>query len=248
MICINRLEDIPTQLEASVHIWCLPHQQPVTAGLLQTLDHHEQVRHQRFLFADDRDRYALSHALKRHCLSHYAAVAPAAWRFREGPHGKPSIAWAQPLHFNLSHTVGMTLCAVSHTELGVDVETTALARPIDGLATRFFAPSEAADVLQQPASARIQRFFAYWTLKEAYMKGVGDGLSLGLDTFTFQLNQPGEVIQLHLADHHPHPAAAWQFDRAQIGPHHPAALAVRRGAGQADLPVMWYLLEELPAH
>ena len=59
----------------------------------------------------------------RTVLSNYADVAPADWRFAEGERGKPYIqspAGAPTLHFNLSNTLGLVVCAVSlvHASLG----------------------------------------------------------------------------------------------------------------------------------
>lgn len=87
----------------------------------------ERERHGRFHFERDRRLFLATRALVRTVLSSYAAVAPAAWRFDVGEHGKPRVAHpaVKPvIHFNVSNTPGLVVCAVSvvHEALGVDAE------------------------------------------------------------------------------------------------------------------------------
>jgi 4'-phosphopantetheinyl transferase len=50
---------------------------------------------------------------------------------------------------------------------------------------------------------------SYWTLKEAYIKAEGKGLSMGLDTFYFSLDRDSPRLMLkHGAQQ---PSASWQF-------------------------------------
>jgi 4'-phosphopantetheinyl transferase len=51
--------------------------------------------------------------------------------------------------------------------LGVDVEAPASRGGIDGLADRYFTSAEAGELAQLSSTERRNRFFEYWTLKEA---------------------------------------------------------------------------------
>ena len=42
---------------------------------------------------------------------------------------------------------------------------------------------------------RIRSFLQYWSLKEAALKSIGEGLPFGLDTFEFELNPNLRVVQ-----------------------------------------------------
>ena len=65
-------------------------------------------------------------------------------------------------------------------EVGIDVENIGRSINLD-LARRFFAPAEVAFLEQMPENQRQATFFLFWTLKEAYVKARGVGLStLGL--------------------------------------------------------------------
>jgi 4'-phosphopantetheinyl transferase len=48
---------------------------------------------------------------------------------------------------------------------------------------QVFAPAEQAAVAATPADRRAEAFFKCWTSKEAYIKGLGDGLAIPLRSF-----------------------------------------------------------------
>lgn len=79
------------------------------------------------------------------------------------------------VHFNISHSGDVAMCAVSNCPVGVDVQ---VERDFDeGICRRFFLPREADFVLNEsdPCQKR-EKFFRIWTLKEAYVKMTGGGL------------------------------------------------------------------------
>ena len=85
----------------------------------------EAARADRFLRAEDRDRYRASHAALRLILARALGVAAGALAFAAGPAGKPELAGAQAgsLRFNLSHSGTRALVGVSlEAAIGVDVE------------------------------------------------------------------------------------------------------------------------------
>src|SRR5262249_50795126 len=117
-------------------------------------------------------------------------------------------------------------------DVGVDVEH--VNRRLVGLelAERFFAPVEVAALRALAEENRGEHFFAYWTLKEAYIKARGLGLSLPLDAFAFQLDPgcPRITFTERIADN----PSAWQFARQRPGPDHALAVAIHR-PGEMDL-------------
>ncbi len=83
-----------------------------------------------------------------------------------------------PLIFNLSHTVSMLLVVVSSTfQLGVDVEFLKPGRRVLDLARRYFTPREADYLEGLSLEAREGAFLQRWTLKEAFLKCQGRGIS-----------------------------------------------------------------------
>jgi 4'-phosphopantetheinyl transferase len=199
----------------------------------------ERTRRARYLFEHSRREYLLTRALVRTTLSRYAPVAPAAWTFRANDYGRPEVARADLgwLRFNLSNTRGLIVCAVARDrEIGADVEDTTRAGETVDIADRFFSAAEVAALRALPEGAQRGRFFDYWTLKEAYIKARGMGLSIPLDQFGFLL-EDGAPIRIAIDPALGDDASTWQFAQLELSPEHRAAVAVRRGAGP-DLRVV----------
>ena len=153
----------------------------------------ELARAERFRSTEDRRDYIAAHALTRAALSREAGIMPADWTLLPDPRGKPAVTGPQggtpPLSFSLSHTRGLVACAVTRGgQIGVDVERLDRGADARAIADRFFSAEEAAMLRQCPDSDRSCRFVELWTLKEAWLKGEGGGLSLGLDTCIFSLD------------------------------------------------------------
>jgi 4'-phosphopantetheinyl transferase len=181
--------------EGEVHLWfALPGEfnDPVlVASARDVLDSGEIARMERFRFPEDRRLFLVSHLLVRMALSHYAERSPVQWRFVRNDHGKPQIdpaMGASSLTFSLAHTAGVAVVGVTkERDIGVDVERRDRRVNARGLIRRFFSPAEAAELGKLPSARLRDRFFLYWTLKEAYIKALGRGLSLPLHSFGFQL-------------------------------------------------------------
>ena len=140
-----------------------------------------------FHFQRDRDRWVIARGAIRHVLATYLKVSPRELRFQYGGHGKPDVMDAinQPgLKFNLSHSGDFALAAVTRkVNVGVDVE---LIRPeVSGveIAKEFFSPRDVQKLTQLTPRQQVEVFFECWTLKEAYLKACGAGLSVRLDSF-----------------------------------------------------------------
>lgn len=153
-----------------------------------TLNATEQRQAQRFKFAKDRKLYAAAHHFVRTTLSRYADIDPADWAFRNNDYGKPRIInpGYTSLDYNLSHTQGMVAIAVTRQRaIGIDTEQARPLNDLTSLSRSVFADPEYANVMAGTGRDQQQRFFTYWTLKEAYIKARGMGLSIPLQQFHF---------------------------------------------------------------
>jgi 4'-phosphopantetheinyl transferase len=190
--------------------------------------------------AEHRREYLISQAFLRDVLSNYAGDDMQTLEFERNASGKPSLKHSSPdlpgelesLQFNLSHSAELMACCVTRAgAVGVDVE----ALPTDnGMledADNYFSSSEVAS-LQNLDSAEQRRIFCkIWTLKEAYIKARGEGLSLALDSFSFECAGSGE-IRLHEQDAY---RDDWQFWSLQPIPGQMVAIAAH--AEKASLRV-----------
>ncbi|WP_405304970.1 4'-phosphopantetheinyl transferase family protein [Methanobrevibacter sp.] len=100
--------------------------------------------------------------------------------FKTEKYGKAYISNHENIHFNLSHSGKMVLCAISDMEVGTDVEY--IDPKIDlNIARHYFYNSEYENIMK--SKNKPDEFFKYWVLKESYMKYTGLGMNLKLDSF-----------------------------------------------------------------
>ncbi|MDB5643085.1 MAG: vbsP [Hyphomicrobiales bacterium] len=200
-------------------------------ALLACLPDDELARAGRFRFERDRQVYIAGHALVRDMLSRQAGGARRDWRFTLGAHGKPAPvlpADAPDLRINLSHTLGVAVVALAWgADVGVDVEWMSRTNDLDRIAHRFFAPDECRQFDAAAPEARRELFFAFWTLKEAYIKATGLGLAMPLADFAFDLAGPTIAFAPHVDD----APGDWCFWRQPLLEDHALAIALRRPAG-----------------
>ena len=190
------------------------------AAAHSSLDAHERARSERFVYEHDRKLYVVAHALLRHGLSVASpGTAREAWRFKtEGKFGKPRLAeHGGPLRFSLSHTRGLAACSVVlGREVGIDVEPRDRRPPLAG---GILSPSELLLLKGLAADSKREAFFRRWTLKEAYAKALGLGLSMPFDRFSFdfgasQVRCRDEVQGSDVTDHR---FQSWLLERHCVG-------------------------------
>nr|QEO74446.1 4'-phosphopantetheinyl transferase [uncultured bacterium] len=164
------------------------------AAAAELLSTDERDRAARFRFDHHRDRFVIAHGALRVILGRYLRGAPAAVELDVGASGKP-FAPRTDLRFNLSHSGTEALVAVTAgRDVGCDIEEISERVPIDRLAARFFSLADQAALAAFQADDRRAAFFRCWTRKEAYVKAVGDGLSLALDRFDVTVTGPATLL------------------------------------------------------
>jgi 4'-phosphopantetheinyl transferase len=139
--------------------------------------------------------YPDSDAFRREILSRYAAVNPADWCFSAGPQGKPRVdAPAPQLEFNLSHSGDWLACAVRKgSSVGVDLEYCNPDRDVLKVGRRYFRDFEVDAMASLPADLRVDRFYDYWTLKEAWIKARGLTIGRELQKSGFLIDGEGSI-------------------------------------------------------
>jgi 4'-phosphopantetheinyl transferase len=162
------------------------------ARSLAWLSEEERARADRFRFDRHRRAFVLGRAALRGLFASYLGMDPGAVQFVVGPHGKPALADPScALRFNASNSGDIAAYAfTSGCEIGVDIEQHRALRDFENIARRFFSPEEAAELLELSAAEIITGFFNCWTRKEAFIKALGGGLSIPLDSFRVTL-RPG---------------------------------------------------------
>jgi 4'-phosphopantetheinyl transferase len=168
----------------------------ITAGELprmwEILDPDERTQADRFLFASDRTRFVARRGLLRLLLARTLNRDPKALRYGSTGHGKPFLREAPHLQFSLSHSGDLALCAMANAaRIGCDIERLDPKLASRETAATMFSTAENRSLMTLPASDFVEGFFNCWTRKEAFVKGIGVGLSYPLKAFDVSTT-PGE--------------------------------------------------------
>lgn len=223
-------------MQNQIHLWFARDEEITDDRLLSEyhalLSDEESQQWQRFYFEKHRHQYLITRALVRAVFSLYVnEIPPDAWRFGRTEYNKPYIQ-NRPLpfnlQFNLSHTKRMIVLAVTaDDDIGVDVECCTRRNAGLELAQKYFSQVELRDLHALRPARQKARFFDLWTLKEAYIKARGMGLTIPLNHFNYRFPEPGTVqmsFESPLNDQ-PQRWSLWQIKPSET---HIVGLAVRR--------------------
>lgn len=163
----------PDQVFPEQEFIILLQQLPVAAPVPVLLDQEEQLKANRFVHPEDRDRFIIRRSTLRKLLSHWTGRSPETIRYTKGTHGKPELPGI-PFCFNLSHTQGAVVYYFGPEIAGIDIEDVQPARRFAELEQTQLHPEE-------KSICHIDLdFFTIWTRKEAVLKADGSGISDGL--------------------------------------------------------------------
>jgi 4'-phosphopantetheinyl transferase len=224
-----------------IHVWCasLVVSAARVQSLLRTLAPDEISRADRFYFPKDRERFIVARGLLRLILSRYLEMEPSQVRFCYGKHGKPALAEGSvddALRFNLSHSNGLALYAITHgREIGVDIEYMRADFPGLEVADQFFSAREVGILRALPPGRRQEVFFTLWTLKEAYVKARGGGLTESLAEVDVSAVL-GEAVSLLRISGDTRDFSPWLLQRLAPAPGYSGALAVEARVEKVSCP------------
>ncbi|MDD5936535.1 MAG: 4'-phosphopantetheinyl transferase superfamily protein [Clostridiales bacterium] len=149
----------------------------------------------------------IGEVLARYAIRKRIGIMNSEIHFSYRDHGKPYIIGMEQLSFNISHSGDWVVCAVGNQEVGIDIEKIKSSRV--KVAKRFFTKAEYGDLIEQPEAQQATSFCKLWTLKEAYLKWSGKGLTEPLDSFWFEFGSNNssplaEKKQIQLITDHEH--------------------------------------------
>jgi len=169
------------------------------AALLSDAERH---RAGRFVFDRDTRRFIVGRARLRQLLAARLGVRAHQVEFEYGAHGKPALSRRfadADLHFSVSHCDDLAAYAFSSGyAIGIDVEAVRVMTDADDIAARYFSRRENATYRTLKPRDKPLGFFNCWTRKEAFVKALGDGLSIPLDRFDVTLapEEPARVLRV----------------------------------------------------
>jgi 4'-phosphopantetheinyl transferase len=145
----------------------------------------------------------------------------------------------------VAHSAGLVVCALGRgREVGVDVEDL-LRRPVErAVVEHYCGAAEVADI-DARGPAWYERFLHHWTLKEAYLKARGLGISMPLAEIGFALD--GAAPRVAFSGSLAGTDDRWAFVIARPTDRHLMAIAASTTDGSAPRVTIQPLPDELLA-
>ncbi len=162
----------------SIYIYPLyvPQSQFLIDNYISVLSDAERQRAIAFKQSNNSIRYMVGRIGLRMIVAACTQIKPNAICFAEKPGQKPLIAneLNSSLHFSLSYSRDYCLLAIANYPIGIDIECVDAAKMDAALMKSFFSLEELKNIEQ--AEKSVERFFKYWTRKEALLKATGKGI------------------------------------------------------------------------
>ena len=189
----------PSPVRHAAHVLYVPvsHDPEVTRCCDSILSPTERQRADRFVTQADQTVFKQRRAFRRFC----GAVALESSEplseivFNETDYGRPYLPGLSDFWFSFSSCRFGYVGAWSSTHgVGVDLEDRTRKLEAKELARQFFSAAEAKTVEELGNMKSRRAFFQLWSLKEAALKSIGQGLPFGLDAFQFELDPDPRVV------------------------------------------------------
>lgn len=232
-----QMPSVQPRLEpGEIHIWrvCLDRERASARGFFEVLSADEKQKAGKYHFEQDRDNFVVARGILRQMLGGYLDMPPGEIRFSYSQYGKPALDFgmnANGLRFNVSHSNGLALYAVAREqEVGIDIECIDESFAIRPVAATCFSPSEMSVLDELPSDRQPAAFFSGWTRKEAYVKAVGEGVSMPLQEITVSLLP--DDLQISMAANDRSEARNWCLVTLPFDSDYAAALAVEESIGK----------------
>jgi 4'-phosphopantetheinyl transferase len=215
----------PPFTSGDVHVWSTRSgaDAPVTRDILDALGPDDRVWADRLRAGPERARRVRARATLRVLLGGYLDADPTAIRLRPGPHGKPELAAPESprLRFNVSHSGAVIVVVFARDRaVGVDVERVQPELAWEPVARSVLSATDVATINASPRARQVEEFFDAWVRREAYLKGLGEGLGVAA---------PDEVIvpsdDRPVRDERSTEVRSWRVHRLHIRSGYASALA-----------------------
>ncbi len=187
--------------------------------LLGIISDERKKRINSFIFRDDKLRSLFTEVLLRYSLQAHYGLKNKDIVFSYNEYGKPFLENANHIYFNASHSSDWVICGIGNVPIGIDIEVINK-RNMD-LAKRFYTEEEYDFILKQPSEAQACSFCELWVLKESYVKAIGKGMNIPLDSFRF--DQTDNMIKFYINNQL---SNSYVFMKGQLDEKHCTAICI----------------------
>lgn len=159
--------------------------------LLNKIRINKRRKIERFKFREDALRSLFGEALLRYALEKYFDLEYEKEIIAENEFGKPYLINKQ-ISFNISHSGDWSVLVCFENDSGIDIEK--IEEPPYEIMTKTFTQKEIEQIENIDQQVKGRQFYKMWTLKESYIKMIGQGLSLALDSFSIDIEDENKII------------------------------------------------------
>ncbi len=158
--------------------------------LLENVSEEKKERVGKYRKYEDKIRCMLGDLVVRYVLYSEYKLKMHDMEFVNNDFGKPMLKSYDNIHFSISHSGEWVMCAFDDSPIGIDIEI--YGNNDSGIVKRYFHEKEFEEFMEKDESEKTSFFYKLWTAKESYIKMVGKGLSIPLDSFSVL----GEIVTL----------------------------------------------------
>ncbi|WP_410985596.1 4'-phosphopantetheinyl transferase family protein [Bacillus cereus] len=149
--------------------------------LLSFISEEKKRRLKRYIKKEDAYRTLLGDVLIRSVICDKYGLSNTNIEFENNEYGKPGLKGFNNLFFNISHSADWIVCVVDGNSVGIDIEKVGSIEYENII--QFFSDEEKKVLNLKESTEKEEYFYDLWTLKESYVKAIGKGLSIPLNSF-----------------------------------------------------------------
>lgn len=160
--------------------------------LLSYIDNEKRNKLSKYKHKEDMIRALSADVLIRSIVCHKFKINNADLFYEYNIYGKPRLNLDNNFCFNVSHSGNWVVAAVDDQQIGIDIEEIKSVEYED-ISQEFFTKGEYTWLLSKNKAERKEAFYKLWTVKESYVKMVGKGLTIPLNSFSADFDI-GDII------------------------------------------------------
>lgn len=190
------------------------------------LNDSETKKAHQFYFQPLRDRYIISHGYLRLLLAQYLASSPERITFYFNEYGKPFCTESEKVYFNLSYSELYICYAISRYPVGVDIEFMKDIKELELLLQEVTSLEEITELKKKEPTNKLEIFYKIWTMKEAFLKALGIGLSYPLSKIVTSVFPKGKYSILDFDHNNIKLENEWTFSSIDVTQKYLGAIAI----------------------
>ena len=159
-------------------------------SLLDKIRKPKQEKIKRYKFREDALRSLFGELLFKYALKKSYNINYDKEIIIEDEYGKPHLN-NRDIYFNISHSGDWTAVVCFTSSAGIDIEK--IENPPYEIMPKNFTQTECEQIENDDEMIKTIQFYTMWTLKESYIKMLGQGLSIALDSFSISMKDKNNI-------------------------------------------------------